>query len=184
MRIWVVLAGLAPAPSFAQESTSALSQLSPDAGAAQESVQRLGGRERIPVRKKFQTVQDGRQFLDGFTLGECRNRREMRDESGRSAPGTIRVSLMINAFVESSWWPHIMVVDGEWDAVTLIRFLLEKDGHQVLEEHNGVDALAELGVEPKKEGAALPDLIILDVMMPLMDGYATATRPIPVVAAK
>ncbi|MBI4347968.1 MAG: response regulator [Elusimicrobia bacterium] len=82
-----------------------------------------------------------------------------------------------------------MVVDDERDVVTLIRFLLEKDGHEVLEAYNGVDALAKLGVEPKKEGAPLPDLIILDVMMPLMDGYATATRlredpttrPIPVV---
>ncbi len=69
-----------------------------------------------------------------------------------------------------------MVVDDEKDVVTLIRFLLEKDGHEVLEAYHGADALAKLGVDPKKDGVALPDLIILDVMMPIMDGYATATR--------
>ena len=82
-----------------------------------------------------------------------------------------------------------MVVDDEKDVVTLIRFLLEKDGHEVIEAYHGADALAKLGVEPKTEGVALPDLIILDVMMPIMDGFATAThlrehpatRPVPLV---
>lgn len=69
-----------------------------------------------------------------------------------------------------------MVVDDEKDVVTLIRFLLEKDGHEVLEAYHGADALAKLGVDPRQEGVKPPDLIILDVMMPIMDGFATATR--------
>ncbi|MBI4424437.1 MAG: response regulator [Elusimicrobia bacterium] len=71
---------------------------------------------------------------------------------------------------------RILVVDDERDVVTLIKFLLEKDGHEVAEASHGADALAKLGVDPKREGVQLPDLIIVDVMMPVMDGYTTATR--------
>ena len=72
--------------------------------------------------------------------------------------------------------PRIMVVDDERDVVTLIRFLLQKDGHNVTEAYDGVDALAKLGVEPKREGVELPELIIIDMMMPVLDGLATASR--------
>lgn len=71
---------------------------------------------------------------------------------------------------------RILVIDDERDVVTLIKFLLEKDGHQITEAYNGAEALARLGVEPKAEGVTFPDLIIMDVMMPVLDGYATATR--------
>lgn len=84
---------------------------------------------------------------------------------------------------------HIMVVDDERDVVTLITFLLEKDGHKVSAAYNGAEALEQLGVDPPKPGVPLPDLIVVDVMMPVMDGYTTttrlrecpATRPIPLV---
>lgn len=69
-----------------------------------------------------------------------------------------------------------MIVDDERDVVTLIKFLLERDGHNILEAHNGAEALEKLGVEPKKEGSPLPDLMIVDVMMPLMDGFSLSTR--------
>jgi CheY-like chemotaxis protein len=59
---------------------------------------------------------------------------------------------------------RIMVVDDERDVVTLIKFLLEKDGHQITEAYNGADGLAKLGVEPKAEGVTLPELIIMDVI--------------------
>ncbi|MBI4386710.1 MAG: response regulator [Elusimicrobia bacterium] len=71
---------------------------------------------------------------------------------------------------------NILVVDDEKDVVTLIKFLLEKDGHRVAEAFNGAEALKLLGVEPPDPSAALPDLIILDVMMPVVDGYTTATK--------
>ncbi|MBI4249724.1 MAG: response regulator [Elusimicrobia bacterium] len=65
----------------------------------------------------------------------------------------------------------ILIVDDERDVVALIRFLLEKDAHQVFESYNGADALEALKGMPEK-----PDLIILDIMMPVMDGYTVNTR--------
>lgn len=66
---------------------------------------------------------------------------------------------------------NILVVDDERDVVTLIKFILEKDGHSVAEAYNGEQAL-----EKARGGGAKPDLIILDVMMPVMDGYTAAVK--------
>lgn len=62
-----------------------------------------------------------------------------------------------------------MVVDDENDVVELIKFMLEKDGHEVITASNGRECLEK--VEPTK-----PDLIILDIMMPEIDGYTVNTR--------
>ncbi len=69
-----------------------------------------------------------------------------------------------------------MVVDDEPEIVTLLRFVLEKEGYTVTEASNGQVALERLGMEPPKPETALPDLIILDIMMPVMDGYALNMR--------
>src|SRR5262245_12336408 len=71
---------------------------------------------------------------------------------------------------------RIMIVDDERDVVTLIKFLLQRDGHEVSEAYNGAQALEKLGVDPPKEGVLLPDLLIVDVMMPLVDGYSLCTK--------
>ncbi len=71
---------------------------------------------------------------------------------------------------------RILIVDDERDVVTLLRFLLERDGHEVSAAFNGEEALGSLGVEPADPGAPLPDLIVLDVMMPIMDGFTLASR--------
>src|SRR3990167_8784121 len=60
----------------------------------------------------------------------------------------------------------VMVVDDENDVVEL---MLEKDGHQVVTASNGQEAL-------DKVEATMPELIILDIMMPEMDGYTVNTR--------
>ena len=65
--------------------------------------------------------------------------------------------------------PKVMVVDDENDVVELIKFMLEKDGHEVITASNGREALEK--VEPTN-----PDLIILDIMMPEIDGYTVNTR--------
>ncbi len=59
--------------------------------------------------------------------------------------------------------PKILIVDDEQDILELIEFNLLKDGYQVFTASNGYDAINEA----KK---VRPDLIILDVMMPKMDG--------------
>lgn len=57
----------------------------------------------------------------------------------------------------------ILIVDDEPDILELIEYNLNKEGYQVFVARNGQEAVAEA----KK---VLPDLIILDVMMPKMDG--------------
>lgn len=58
----------------------------------------------------------------------------------------------------------ILVVDDEERMVRFIRLNLEHDGFQVVEANNGVQAI-------DKVRSTLPDLVLLDVMMPDMDGF-------------
>ena len=58
----------------------------------------------------------------------------------------------------------ILVVDDEVDLVETIRFPLEAEGFNVLVAYNGEDALNQA----RKEN---PDLILLDIMLPKLDGY-------------
>ena len=60
----------------------------------------------------------------------------------------------------------ILVVDDEPRMIGFIRMNLELEEHRVLEAHNGVEALETL----RKQ---LPDLVLLDVMMPELDGFET-----------
>jgi len=83
----------------------------------------------------------------------------------------------------------ILVVDDEPEIVTLLRFLLEREGHAVVAATNGQAALEVLGLEPPDAALKLPDLMILDIMMPVMDGYTLnnrlqdfpSTRSLPVI---
>ncbi len=58
----------------------------------------------------------------------------------------------------------ILVVDDEPDIVYLIKKILEKGGHKVIEAYNGEECLEKVKTEK-------PDLILLDIMMPGLDGY-------------
>jgi two-component system KDP operon response regulator KdpE len=60
----------------------------------------------------------------------------------------------------------VLVVDDEPRMTRFIRMNLELEGFRVIEAHNGVEAL-------DKVRTSLPDLVILDVMMPEMDGFET-----------
>jgi len=59
---------------------------------------------------------------------------------------------------------RILIVDDEERMVRFIRLNLEHDGFQVLEAFNGTQAV-------NKIRSNLPDLVLLDVMMPDMDGF-------------
>ena len=59
---------------------------------------------------------------------------------------------------------RILIVDDEKRMVGFIRLNLEQDGFEVIEAFNGTDALNRLR-------DSLPDLILLDVMMPDIDGF-------------
>jgi DNA-binding response OmpR family regulator len=58
----------------------------------------------------------------------------------------------------------ILLVDDEVDLVETVRFSLEGEGYQVLVSFNGEDALNKARTEK-------PDLILLDLMLPKLDGY-------------
>jgi DNA-binding response OmpR family regulator len=58
----------------------------------------------------------------------------------------------------------ILVVDDDLDTLTLIGLTLQRRGFAVLKAQSGPEALEKLRVD-------LPDLMIVDVMMPHMDGY-------------
>jgi signal transduction histidine kinase len=65
---------------------------------------------------------------------------------------------------ESSRFNKILVVDDSPDNLFLIKTVLEGEGYSVTTVDNGISALAELEKSPC-------DLVLLDLMMPGMDGY-------------
>jgi two-component system phosphate regulon response regulator PhoB len=83
--------------------------------------------------------------------------------------------------------PKILVVDDEPEAVELVEFNLRQAGFEVVTAADGTDAL-------KKARALLPSLIVLDLMLPEVDGLevckmirrdpATAAVPIVMVTAR
>jgi DNA-binding response OmpR family regulator len=64
---------------------------------------------------------------------------------------------------------RILVVDDDDDIRGLLRTLLERAGHQVIDAPDGREGLRQLY-------AGSPDLVILDVAMPGLDGWATLER--------
>jgi CheY-like chemotaxis protein len=71
---------------------------------------------------------------------------------------------------------RILVVDDEADVAVMLKFMLERDGNEVTTANTGLQALAALGLEPRDESKPIPDLAILDVMMPELDGYGVCAR--------
>lgn len=63
----------------------------------------------------------------------------------------------------------ILVVDDEQDLLDLIEYNLRQEGFDVLKAENGKD-----GIQMAKEH--MPDLVLLDIMMPQMDGIEVCDR--------
>lgn len=63
----------------------------------------------------------------------------------------------------------IMVVEDDMDEAKLIKMVLEGEGYEAVCAFNGKEALERLGPEQ-------PSLIVLDVMMPEMDGFAFCAK--------
>jgi signal transduction histidine kinase len=63
----------------------------------------------------------------------------------------------------------ILVVDDSPDNVFLIKTILEEEGYTISTAENGISALAQLQASPC-------DLVLLDLMMPGMDGYEVTRR--------
>ncbi len=64
---------------------------------------------------------------------------------------------------------HVLIVDDEPDILEFMRYNLEKEGYSVQVASSGTEAL-------KRAKERLPDLVLLDVMMPEMDGIEVCSE--------
>jgi DNA-binding response OmpR family regulator len=64
---------------------------------------------------------------------------------------------------------RILIADDEPNIVAAVEYLLQRRGYEVHVARNGEEALELVG-------ACNPDLVLLDVMMPLRSGYEVCTR--------
>lgn len=65
--------------------------------------------------------------------------------------------------------PRILLIDDDLDFVEATRTVLESKPYEVIVAYDGDDGL-------QKAKAESPDLIILDVIMPVKDGFSTAEQ--------
>ncbi|NMO18985.1 response regulator [Pyxidicoccus fallax] len=65
--------------------------------------------------------------------------------------------------------PVVLVVDDDPDILEALSEILEAEGFEIRRARNGKEALERLEPEP-------PNLILLDLMMPVMDGWEFAQR--------
>jgi len=63
----------------------------------------------------------------------------------------------------------VLIADDEPNIVTALEYLMESSGYRVLIACNGEEALRQVA-------AHLPDLVLLDVMMPVVSGYRVCER--------
>ena len=64
---------------------------------------------------------------------------------------------------------RVLVVEDEEDLREIARFTLEGAGFEVIEAVNGVEGVA-------KSEAERPDLVLMDIQMPQLDGYEATRR--------
>ena len=65
--------------------------------------------------------------------------------------------------------PNVLIVDDEPNILISLQFLMKKSGYEVRTAKDGEEALAEIV-------RAAPDLVLLDVMMPKIDGFSVCER--------
>lgn len=63
----------------------------------------------------------------------------------------------------------VLIVDDEPNIQLSLSFLLQKEGYSVETASNGIEAIEHFH-------SFAPDIVLLDVMMPEMDGYSTAEK--------
>ena len=116
-------------------------------GVAQSTIRKWSDQGRLPA---FYTPGGHRRYrqrdLDAFVSGSA-------DSSGPRARGT----------------PRVLIVDDDPRIREFVRVNLEMDGYVVREAGNAEEGLAALEEQP-------PDLILLDVMMPGVDGWEMLRR--------
>ena len=66
-------------------------------------------------------------------------------------------------------WVRVLVIDDDADIGTVLRAMLEAEGYEVMLAEDGLRGLA---LAQRQQ----PDVIVLDLMMPVMDGYEALRR--------
>ena len=67
--------------------------------------------------------------------------------------------------METTQRPSVLVVDDEPQVVWILEFSLQGEGYETFSAHDGMEALDQIR-------RYRPDLMVLDVMMPRMDGWS------------
>jgi DNA-binding response OmpR family regulator len=63
----------------------------------------------------------------------------------------------------------VLVIDGDWVMADVVAYALQREGFEVFQEHDGISAL-------KRWAEVRPDLLILDVNLPRLDGFSVCKR--------
>lgn len=74
---------------------------------------------------------------------------------------------------------HVLIIDDDQALLGLLKQALTQAGYAVLIANNGIDGLQQVYAQQ-------PDLVVLDILMPRMDGWETCTRiremsPVPII---
>jgi two-component system, OmpR family, response regulator len=64
---------------------------------------------------------------------------------------------------------NVLVVDDDLDTLKLAAMILARAGHTVVQAERGADALTEVA-------KSRPDVVLLDIMLPDMDGFSVAQK--------
>ncbi len=63
----------------------------------------------------------------------------------------------------------VLVVEDNEQNLFLVTYMLEKSGYEVLEAHDGLEAI-------EKANLHIPDLVLMDIQLPGMDGLTVAAK--------
>lgn len=118
----------------------------------------------LPITKKLVTLMGGELYVES-TLGQGSifwMALDLPDVSNLITAQTIQEPIIIGIAGEVS--PKILVIDDKWENRSVMDSLLTPLGFTIVEASNGQE-----GLEKAREMS--PDLIITDLVMPVMDGF-------------
>jgi DNA-binding response OmpR family regulator len=92
-----------------------------------------------------------------------------RHESPRRLAAAMNAASGVPAPASRPWAAPVLVVDDDLKTVALVRAYLEREGFEVVEAHDGPAALAAVEAHG-------PQLVVLDVMLPELDGLGVLRR--------
>ncbi len=70
---------------------------------------------------------------------------------------------------QANTYPRVLIVDDNKENIDLIAYFLKPQNYQIIIAHDGAEALEKIENDP-------PDIILLDIMLPKMDGFQVCER--------